>query len=114
MKPSCAYLPLSLILVSLGSTPGPAAAQDPFEIQVYGHETVPAGAWEVETHLSYTAIGTTAYEGSVAPTEHQAHMALEVTRGLTDHWELTAYVLSAHRSGPGLEFAGWRVRSRVR
>src|SRR2546430_15494640 len=64
--------------------------------------------------MSYIARGTTAFEGPVAPSEHQFHLALELTRGITDHWEVTAYLLSAYRPGPGVEYAGWRVRSRVR
>jgi hypothetical protein len=94
--------------------PGEAAAQDPFEIEVYGYETAPRHAWELDTHLNYIALGTTSFDGSVAPSEHQVHFALELTRGLTDHWEVTAYLLSAHRPGPGFEYAGWRLRSRVR
>jgi len=39
---------------------------------------------------------------------------VELTRGLTDHWEVTAYLLSAYRPGRGVEYAGWRLRSRVR
>src|SRR5260370_15628329 len=91
-----------------------AAAQDPFEIEVYGYETGGRGEWELETHLNYAARGTTTYDGGIAPTEHQTHLALELTRGLTDHWEVAAYVLAAHRPGTGVEYAGWRVRSRVR
>jgi len=91
-----------------------AIAQDPFEIAVYGAETAPRKVWELETHMSYIARGTTAFEGPVAPSEHQFHLALELTRGITDHWEVTAYLLSAYRPGPGVEYAGWRVRSRVR
>src|SRR3989454_11064149 len=30
------------------------------------------------------------------------------------HWELSAYLLAAHRSASGVDFAGWRMRSRVR
>ena len=89
-------------------------AQDAFEIQVYGAETAPRKAWELETHLNYIARGTTAFDGPVAPSEHQFHLAVELTRGLTDYWEVTAYLLSAYRPGPGVEYAGWRLRSRVR
>jgi hypothetical protein len=103
-----------LIFSGVWSLPALAAAQDPFEIEVYGSETTPRATWELETHLNYTAVGTTAYDGSVAPTQHQAHLAVELTRGLTDHWEVTAYLLAAHRPGPGVEYAGWRLRSRIR
>src|SRR3989475_8912527 len=91
-----------------------AVAQDPFEIEVYAPETAPRSKWELETHLNYIARGTTAFDGSVAPSEHQVHLSFDLTRGLTDHWEVTAYLLSAYRPGSGVEYAGWRIRSRVR
>src|SRR5207247_9319485 len=86
-------------------------AQDAFEIAVYGAETAPRKAWELETHLNYIARGTTAFDGPVAPSERQFHLAVELTRGLTDHWEVTAYLLSADRPGPGGRCRGGRVRS---
>ena len=67
-----------------------AAAQDPFEIQVYEYATVPAGKWNLETHLNFVQRGTTAYEGSVAPTEHQTHLTFELTRGITSWFEMAA------------------------
>src|SRR2546428_1465893 len=103
-----------VLVVAGGCLVAVAEAQDPFEIEVYGSETAPRRAWELDTHLNYTARGTTAFDGPVAPTEHQVHLAFELTRGLTDHWEVTASLLSAYRPGPGVEYAGWRVRSRVR
>ena len=89
-------------------------AQDAFEIAVYSAETAPRKAWELETHFNYIARGTTAFDGPVAPSERQFHLAVELTRGLTEHWEVTAYLLSAYRPGRGVEYAGWRLRSRVR
>jgi hypothetical protein len=106
-----APIPISL---ALAAAPVLATAQDPFEIEVYGYETAPRGVWELETHLNYIASGTSGFDGSVAPTEHQAHLSFELTRGLSDQWEVTAYLLSAYRPGPGVEYAGWRLRSRVR
>lgn len=106
---------LACLLTSLAwLIPVAAAAQDPFEIEIYDYETAARGIWELDTHLNYVALGTTTPDGSVAPSEHQGHLALELTRGLTDHWEVAAYALSAYRPGTGLEYAGWRVRSRVR
>jgi hypothetical protein len=91
----------------------PLAGQDPFEITVYPAATVARGEWELETHLNYTARGTTVFEGTMAPTEHQTHLTFELTHGLTSEWEAAVYVLSAYRPGVGLEYAGWRLRSRV-
>src|SRR5438046_507642 len=94
--------------------PGRGVAQDRFEIEVYPYETAARGEWELETHLNYTQVGTTAFDGRVAPTEGQTRLAAELTHGLTDHWELAAYLLAAHRSASGVDFAGWRMRSRFR
>jgi hypothetical protein len=91
----------------------PLRAQDPFEIKVYPAATAARGEWELESHLSYTARGTTAYAGAVAPTDHQARLALELTRGITSNWEASFYLLGATRPGVGPEYAGWRLRSRV-
>jgi len=95
-------------------TPNRLAAQDPFEIEVYQYETAKRGEWELGAHLNHVATGTIAYDGLVAPTDHQTHLALELTRGVTDHWDVGAYLLSAYRPGTGAEYAGWRIRSRVR
>lgn len=55
------------------------AAQDPFEIVVYPAATHARGEWELETHLNYIARGTTAFDGRVAPTQKQTHLAFELT-----------------------------------
>ena len=102
------------VLSLLTALPIRSAAQDRFEIEVYPYETAARGEWELETHLNYTQVGTTAFDGRVAPTEGQTRLAAELTHGLTDHWELSAYLLAAHRSASGVDFAGWRMRSRVR
>jgi hypothetical protein len=92
---------------------GRLAAQDPFEIVVYPAATVARGEWELETHLNYVARGTTAFNGTVAPSQHQTHLAFELTHGITTGWEASVYLLSAYRPGVGPEYAGWRLRSRV-
>ena len=88
-------------------------AQDSFEIQVYEYPTVPKGMWNLETHLNYVAAGTKSFEGSVAPTNNQSHVTFELTRGLTDHFELAGYLVLARRVDTGPEYVGWRVRPRV-
>jgi hypothetical protein len=102
------------IIVGLIVSPRLALGQDPFEIEVYTSATAARGEWELDSHLSYIARGTTVADGAVAPTEHQGHLAVELTRGITDHWEVAGYLLAASRPGVGVEYAGWRVRSRVR
>lgn len=107
------FFGIVLAFVGMATSPQPATAQDSFEIEVYGYETAARGKWELDTHLNYIARGTTSFDGSLAPTQNHAHLAFELSRGLTDHWEVTAYLLAAYRPG-GFEYAGWRARTRVR
>jgi hypothetical protein len=106
---------LTIALAGVWLVPASArlAAQDPFEIVVYPAATATRGEWELETHLNYTVRGTTAFNGTVAPSQHQTHLTFELTHGITANWEASAYVLSAYRPGAGAEYAGWRLRSRV-
>jgi hypothetical protein len=92
----------------------PVAAQDPFEIQIYEYLTVPKGKWNLETHFNYTARGTKQFEGPMAPTDRQLHLTFELTHGITEYFELAGYLVLARRIGEAPEFAGWRVRPRVR
>lgn len=99
------------LLISAGI---PALAQDLFEIQVYEYETVDKGKWNLETHFNQITHGTKSYEGAVAPTNGQYHLTWELTRGITENFEMAGYLVTAVRAGGGYEFAGWRLRPRVR
>src|SRR6266446_4933946 len=92
----------------------PLSAQERFDISVYPYATAHRGEWELEGHLNYTSRGTSGFAGSVAPTQGQWRFAAEVSRGITDHWELAGYLLGAQIPGMGFEYAGWRLRSRLR
>ncbi len=92
----------------------PLAAQEAFEITVYPYATAHRGEWEFEGHLNYANRGTTAFDGAVAPRQGQVRFAGELTRGLTDHWEMSAYLLAAQVPTLGTRYAGWRLRSRFR
>jgi hypothetical protein len=50
----------------------------------------------------------------VAPTRRQLHLTFELTRGITEYFELAGYLVFARRAGESPGFAGWRVRPRVR
>ncbi|HEU5218800.1 MAG TPA: hypothetical protein VFU23_09080 [Gemmatimonadales bacterium] len=105
----------SLVLAVLTLIPSAgAAAQDPFEIQVYEYATVPKGRWNLETHFNYTTRGTRLPEGTVAPSQGQSHLTFELTRGISDLFEMAGYVVLARRQGHGPDFVGWRLRPRVR
>lgn len=104
-------LPLTALALFLAQ---PAAAQDPFEIQVYLYQTVPKGFWNLETHLNHVAGGERNASGPVAPSEGQTHLTFELTRGITDYFELAGYLVTAARREVAGEYAGWRVRPRFR
>ncbi len=89
-------------------------SQDLFEIQVYEYETVGKGKWNLETHFNHITRGTKSFEGTVAPTNHQFHLTWELTRGITENFEMAGYLVTAQRPGGGYEFGGWRLRPRVR
>lgn len=99
-------------LLLLGTAP--VRAQDAFEIQVYEYATVPRGRWNLETHFNYTTRGVKTFEGTVAPTERQSHLTFELTRGITDYFEMAGYLVLARQAGESPDFAGWRLRPRVR
>ena len=64
--------------------------------------------------FNYVARGTRQFDGAVAPTNRVFHLTLELTRGITDNFELAGYLLTAQRPGGGFEYGGARVRPRVR
>src|SRR2546427_12292267 len=105
---------LGVLGVLSGFANAPLPAQEAFEISVYPYATAHRGEWELEGHLNYTSRGTSGFAGSVAPTQGQWRFAAEVSRGITDHWELAGYLLGAQIPGMGFENARWRLRSRLR
>jgi hypothetical protein len=89
-------------------------AQDSFEVQVYESEIVPKNHSELDVHTLFVQRGGSTWEGTVAPSDKQAHLAFEFTRGISEEFELGGYLLFAHRPGEGTEYAGFRLRPRVR
>lgn len=108
-----AALLLGLVLAACFAS-AEAAAQDIFEIQVYEYPTVAKDKWNLEVHFNHIARGTKTSEGSVEPTDKQFHLSFELTRGITEHFELAGYLLTAQRPGGGFEYSGARVRPRLR
>ncbi len=104
----------ALTLVAFPNCPSRARAQDLFEIQVYPYETVAPHRTMVEFHMSFFPSGTRVGEAGEFPTHHQFHFTTEITHGLSRHWELGAYLVTAYVPDAGAEFAGWRIRPRFR
>ncbi|MBZ5580128.1 MAG: hypothetical protein LAP40_26515 [Acidobacteriia bacterium] len=86
-----------------------AWAQDPFEIHVYEYEPLAWREYSLETHVNVTAQGTDARDGSLLATEHQTHVTLEPTVGLSENFAMGFMFLNAWEPGYAPQFAGWRV-----
>lgn len=91
----------------------PAAAQENFEIQVYGSETVAPGVTMVELHSNVTTGGTTLVENGLAPTQHAIHETIEITHGVNPWSEVGFYIFTSMRNGRW-EWVGDHIRPRVR
>ena len=102
---------LLLAVMSLHATA--ARAQDNYEIQVYGAETVPAGATMFELHSNYTLTGRRDVEDGMLPTKHALHETLEITHGMTPWFEVGFYAFTSARAGDGWQWVGDHIRPRV-
>ena len=98
-----------------------AGAQDNYEIQVYGADTVAPRTTMVELHSNFTVDGSKAFPGSTYapdgtyPTTHVQHETVEITQGLTKWSELGFYIFTSIGPGPqGWQWVGDHIRPRVR
>jgi len=96
---------LSVVVVS---------AQDNYEIQVYGSETIPKGITMVELHSNFTIDGSKEIQDGVLPTNHAFHETLEITHGFSSWFEVGFYIFTSARSGNGWHWVGSHIRPRVR
>jgi hypothetical protein len=90
------------------------AAQDNYEIQVYGADTVEPRSTMVEFHTNFTAQGTRTPVNGVQPTEHAIHETIEITQGVNDWFETGFYIFTSARAGDGYSWVGDHIRPRVR
>jgi len=92
----------------------PLFAQDNYEIQVYGSETVSPGKTMVELHSNFTIEGTKTTTDGTYPTNHQEHETIELTHGFTDWFEVGFYIFTSAQNGKGWDWVGDHIRPRVR
>src|ERR1700693_6288288 len=116
--PKTFRLPLSLAIpfslaALLSIAPG-AAAQDNYEIQVYGADTVEPGHTMVELHSNFTFEGSKDIVDGVRPTEHALHETIEITHGFTPWFETGFYIFTSARNGDGWDWVGDHIRPRFR
>lgn len=93
---------------------GLARAQDNYEIQVYGSETIAPANTMVELHSNYTIEGRKLVVDREQPTNHALHETVEITQGLTPWSEVGFYIFTSSRNGQGIQWVGDHIRPRVR
>lgn len=91
-----------------------AKGQDLYEIQVYPYETIERRHTMFEFHMNFFPSGTKMSEGGLYPINHQFHLTMEVTHGISEHWEIGGYLLTAYVPDVGPEIAGTHIRPRFR
>ena len=89
-----------------------AAAQENYEIQVYGSDLVPPNATMVEVHSNFTVNGSKAVVDGVQPSHHAMHETLEITQGFNNWFETGFYIFSSIQPHGGWQFVGTHIRPR--
>ncbi len=88
-------------------------AQDNYEIQVYGSETVEKGHTMVELHSNFTFAGSTTINDGVLPTNHVFHETIEITHGWTTWFETGFYFFNTIGNDGRTAYVGSHIRPRV-
>jgi hypothetical protein len=101
---------LALVLAAAGA----AGAQDNYEIQVYGAQTVEPHSTMFELHSNFTINGRQNFLDGMYPTNHAEHETIEITQGLNDWSEVGFYIFTSERSGQGVQWVGDHIRPRIR
>src|ERR1700693_2704598 len=108
------YRQLAIVFLILVFAVSPARAQDNYEIQVYGYDTVDPGHTMVELHSNFTIDGSKTVVDGMLPTNHAEHETIEITHGVTDWFEVGFYIFTSEKSGHGVQWVGDHIRPRVR
>ncbi len=101
----------ALILLTAATA---AAAQDNYEIQVYGAPTVEPHSTMFELHSNFTLSGQRNFLDGMYPTNHAEHETIEITQGINDWSEVGFYIFTSERSGQGVQWVGDHIRPRIR
>ncbi len=89
-------------------------AQNNYEIQVYGSDTVAPGNTMIELHSNFTFSGSKEEVDGVYPTEHAEHETVEITQGITPWFETGFYIFTSADALHGWQWVGDHIRPRVR
>ncbi|MBS1665929.1 MAG: hypothetical protein JST58_00990 [Bacteroidetes bacterium] len=91
----------------------PSYAQDNYEIQVYGSETVAKHNTMLELHSNFTSDGSKQTTNEVLPTNHMLHETIEITHGFTNFFEMGFYFFNAIGDNNRSNFVGFHIRPRI-
>lgn len=105
--------PAFLLFVLIATGTG-LRAQDNYEIQVYGADTVERRSTMVELHSNFTVQGSKTTVNGVLPTNHALHETIEITLAGNDWFETGFYIFTSARSGQGWDWVGDHIRPRFR
>lgn len=114
------FLGLSVLFGALFLLCAAAHAQDNYEIQVYGADTVAPRTTMLELHSNFTVNGSKAVPGSpyavdeTYPTNHALHETVEITQGITNWSEVGFYIFTSASEQAGYQWVGDHIRPRVR
>src|SRR5579859_6865472 len=106
--------PAALLLFAVAASASLARAQDNYEIQVYGVDTVAPRSTMVEIHSNFTVDGSKTVQDGMLPTNHAEHETLEITQGINDWAEVGFYVFTSIQPNQGWQWVGDHIRPRVR
>lgn len=87
-------------------------AQDNYEIQVYGSETVEKGRTMVELHSNYTINGNRTGANGELPTNHVIHETVEITHGWSPWFETGVYFFNSVGNDGRTAYVGSHIRPR--
>jgi hypothetical protein len=91
--------------------PSIATAQQGYEFEVYAARTAKPGSGEIELHTNFVPSGSQRIDDAGGRATHRAFRSgLEVTAGLTDWLEASAYAVGYARQGAGVKYVGNRLR----
>ena len=89
---------LSLLAILFSVFGLSAFAQDNYEIQVYGADTVEPHHTMVELHSNFTFQGSKTLVNGMIPTNHAWHETVEITHGWNPWFETGFYIFTSSRN----------------
>ncbi len=111
---TCTIASFLIACVATATLAPNARAQDNYEIQVYGSETMPVGTTMFELHSNYALEGRREVEAGVLPTYHALHETLEITHGFNPWFEIGGYLFTSAAPDQSFKVIGSHIRPRVR